>query len=65
MYDSANDINKSIKQIDRELGNLSENATDPTLINHYEDLRRELKRFNGEMVNTKPVAKYRTALSEL
>lgn len=65
MYDSAADIDSTIKQIDRELKNLQEDSTNPETKKYFQNLRKEIRGFKGEMMDTGPVTKYRASLNNL
>lgn len=65
MFDSSADIAHTIKQIDRELEELQNTSDNPNTKKYFKDLRKEIRSFKKEMLDTGAVTKYRAALSNL
>lgn len=65
MWDSSVDLQTTIKQIDKELKNLENTSTNKNTKKYFQDLRKELKGFKVEMMDSGAVTKYRAALHDL
>lgn len=65
MWDSSTHLQDTIKKIDRELKNLQDTSTNTDTKKYFQNLRKELKGFKAEMMDSGAVTKYRAALSDL